>query len=56
MTDITPTDHNVEVNGLNIHYLDWEGHRAGTCCWCMDRAGTLTTGTTSPARCTRSSG
>jgi pimeloyl-ACP methyl ester carboxylesterase len=25
MTDITPTDHNVEVNGLNIHYLDWGG-------------------------------
>ena len=21
----TPTDHNVEVNGLNIHYLDWGG-------------------------------
>lgn len=25
MTDIVPTDHNVEVNGLNIHYLDWGG-------------------------------
>ena len=25
MTDITPADHNVEVNGLNIHYLDWGG-------------------------------
>ena len=25
MTDIMPTDHNVEVNGLNIHYLDWGG-------------------------------
>ena len=25
MTTLTPTDHNVEVNGLNIHYLDWRG-------------------------------
>ncbi len=25
MTAITPTDHTVEVNGLNIHYLDWGG-------------------------------
>ena len=25
MTTIVPTDHNVEVNGLNIHYLDWGG-------------------------------
>ncbi len=23
--NITPTDHNVEVNGLNIHYVDWGG-------------------------------
>tara|TARA_Y100000031_G_scaffold139742_1_gene166764 strand:+ start:5065 stop:5913 length:849 start_codon:yes stop_codon:yes gene_type:complete len=23
--DAQPTDHNVEVNGLNIHYLDWGG-------------------------------
>ena len=25
MTAIVPADHNVEVNGLNIHYLDWGG-------------------------------
>ena len=25
MTAIVPTDHNVEINGLNIHYLDWGG-------------------------------
>ena len=25
MTETTPTDHDVEVNGLNIHYLDWGG-------------------------------
>ena len=23
--NITPTDHNVDVNGLNIHYVDWGG-------------------------------
>ena len=25
MTTVTPTDRNVQVNGLNIHYLDWGG-------------------------------
>ena len=27
-TDVAPTDHQVHVNGLNIHYLDWGGDSA----------------------------
>ena len=56
MTEIMPADLNVEVNGLNIHYLDWGGPSERNLLLVHGQGGTRTTGITSLARCMGSSG
>ncbi len=52
----TPSDHFVEINGLNIHYVDWGGNSNRNLLLAHGREATLTTGIISPESYARNSG